>query len=176
LDQAAKKGLFYVHDTMNVTDAYLPDHRQHRDLFANMAKRSHFFLVAPAKMDFRIDTGGQIEIGSRYFEGAAAGTVLIGRKPESESFLELFGWQDAVIDIESDGSDLTAVLSRLWGQPERRLEISRRNSVESLLRHDWVYRWKEILSIAGLKPRAAMEERERRLKKIAEAAKKGEEE
>ena len=55
--KAAEQGnLFYVYDTLggsNIntasTDVY--DHRQHRNLFANIAKRSHYFLVAAAKMD-----------------------------------------------------------------------------------------------------------------------------
>jgi hypothetical protein len=48
--------------------------------------------------------------------------------------------------------------------------MSRRNAAEALLRHDWVYRWKQILEIAGLKPTMAMEARERRLLELAEMA------
>jgi hypothetical protein len=48
------------------------------------------------------------------------------------------------------------------------LEISRRNAKEALLHHDWVYRWKQILNIAGLKPTPKLEVREKRLKQMAE--------
>jgi hypothetical protein len=171
LDLVAKKGISYIYDTINVNDAYLPDYRQHRDLISNIAKRSRFFLVAPAKMDSPVDTEGQVEVGSRYFEGAAAGAVLIGKKFDGDSYHKLFGWQDAVIEIKSDGSDVADVLSDLSGHPERLREISRRNCTEALLRHDWAYRWKEILNIAGLKPRPAMEVRERRLNQTAKMAK-----
>ena len=41
------------------------DYRQHRELFANMAKRSRYSLVSPAKMDSPDETRGQVEIGYR---------------------------------------------------------------------------------------------------------------
>jgi hypothetical protein len=172
LEQAEAKGLFYIYDTLNVNDSNLPDHRKHRDLISNIAKRSRFFLVAPAKMDLADNTRGQSEVGSRYYEGAASGAVLLGKKPESESFRDLFGWPDAVIEINTDGSDLVNILTDLSGQPERLIEISRRNCTETLLRHDWTYRWKQILTIAGLKPRPALEARENRLKELADMAMK----
>ncbi len=57
---------------------------------------------------------------------------------------------------------------RLNGAPEQTFAISQRNAAEALLRHDWVYRWKEILQIAGLEPSPAMAARERRLKEVAD--------
>lgn len=75
-----------------------------------------------------------------------------------------------LVEIQPDGSDVAHVLSSLATQPERLLEISRRNAVEALLRHDWVYRWKTILKIVGLEPTPALEIRENRLKQMAEQA------
>jgi hypothetical protein len=92
--------------------------------------------------------------------------VLIGHAPESEAFRELFPWQDAVISLKADGSDIMKVLSSI--EPERISAISRRNAAESLLRHDWVYRWKEILRVAGIEPSPRMELREQRLRDFAE--------
>ena len=42
---------------------------------------------------------------------------------------------------------------------------------ETLRRHDWLYRWKDILAMAGLKPRPQMEAREMRLGELAALAK-----
>ncbi len=165
--QAGSGGIFYVYDTTSLSDADTLDHREHRDLVASLAKRSRFFLVAPAKMDASGECQGQSEIGSRYYEGAAAGAVLIGSEPEGDPFRELFGWPDAVVDIQADGSDVTRVIADLSRQPERMREISRRNAREALLRHDWAYRWEKILSIAGLEPGSAIEARKDRLKQLA---------
>jgi hypothetical protein len=145
------------------------NYREHRDFFSNMAKRSRFFVVAPAKVDTPEQTGGQIEIGARYYEGASAGSVMIGHTLECEAFRALFPWQDAVISLQADGSDVIKVLSGL--EPERISAISRRNAQEALLRHDWVYRWKEILRVAGIEPSPRMKLREQRLRDLADLSK-----
>src|SRR5215475_7426557 len=115
-------------------------------------KRSRYFLVAPAKAGLQEATGNQIELGYRYYEGSAAGTVMLGQIPYCETYNTMFNWQDAVVEIQADGSDVADVISMLAGQPERLKEISRRNAVEALLRHDWTYRWKKILDIVGIEP------------------------
>ena len=168
LDLAAHDGLFYIYDTFPGSMAHPPDHRQHRELLANIAKRCRFFVVGPAKLGVTEDMQGQAEVGYRFFEGCMAGSVMIGQAPECPSFRELFGWPDAVIPLQTDGSDVSDTLSRLQNQPDRLNEIGWRNAREALLRHDWVYRWRRILEIAGLTPTAAMEERERKLRALAE--------
>ena len=174
LHLAAKNEIFYVYDTFLASDTPVKDHRKHRDMLANFSKRSRYFFVAPGKMDLPEVTKGQSEIGFRYYEASAAGAVMLGQIPICESFRTMFDWQDAVIEIKPDGSDIEEVLKDLSAQPERLMEISRRNAVEALLRHDWVYRWKKILDIAGLKMTEEMENRENRLKQIAELARNGE--
>ena len=171
LHLARDKKIFYVHDTLqNTGDIEMQDHRQHRDLYANVAKRSRFFMVAVAKVDLRAHTHNQIEVPFRYFEGAAAGCVLLGQSPDCNSFGEMFNWPDAVVELQPDGSDVIEVLSKLATQPETLARISRRNAAEALLRHDWVYRWKEILTIAGLEPTPAMKAREAQLQERAAMA------
>ncbi|SJM90446.1 conserved hypothetical protein [Crenothrix polyspora] len=167
LDIAAKKKIFYVYDTVNTGSTPVRDYRQHREMLANIAKRVRYFVVAPAKMNSTNETGGQIEIGARYFEAAAAGAILLGQSPDCESFHNMFNWPDSVIEIQPDGSDAADVLSSLATQPDRLMEMSRRNARESLLRHDWLYRWQEILTISGLKPTPRLELRENRLKVMA---------
>jgi spore maturation protein CgeB len=170
--KAAKRGeLFYVHDThLNLGNAEVYDHRQHRDLLANMAKRSRYFMVGAAKMDALDERRGQVEVGHRYYQGAAAGTVMIGEAPDCEAYRELFGWPQAVIQAEPDGSDIMAVLRDLGSDPERTAAIRRRNAKEALLRHDWVYRWNEMFRVAGIKPSPGIAARERHLKDIADFA------
>jgi hypothetical protein len=168
LKATGRGDIFYVHDTFVGSMSDVLNYREHRDFLSNMAKRSRFFVVAPAKVGIPGETGGQVEVGARYYEGASAGTVLIGHAPECEAFRELFPWQDAVISLHADGSDVIKVLSSLEAEPERMSAISRRNAGEALLRHDWVYRWKEILRVAGIEPSPRMKLREQRLRDLAE--------
>ena len=167
LRAAVEKKLFYLHDTFHGSDMEPFDHREHRDLLANVAKRSRYFIVAPGKVNVPGETRGQSEIGYRYYEGAAAGAVMIGQAPDCRSFRERFNWPDAVIEVRTDGSDVAEVLSELNAQPERFCEISRRNAAGALLGHDWLYRWKQIFNVAGVSPSPRMAAREHRLKELA---------
>ncbi len=167
LEAAEGSELFYVYDTFPGADMEAYDHQQHRALLANMAKRARYYMVAPAKMDCMDETRGQIEFGSRFYEGAAGGAVMIGEKPDCDAFKELFPWPNAVIPIQGDGSDVLDVLARLDSRPEQTAAIGRRNAAEVLLRHDWIYRWKQIFRAAGVEPSPAMTAREGRLRQLA---------
>lgn len=169
LKLAALGKIFYVHDTMeNSGNALTSDYQAHRNAYANMAKRSHLFMVAQGFVDTADRTRGQIEVGFRYYEGSAAGAILVGQTPDCDTFRQTFDWPDAVVDIKPDGSDTVQVITDLLADPDRLQRISRRNAVEALLRHDWVYRWKEIFAIAGIKPTRRMKTREKRLKQLAD--------
>ncbi|HUB13732.1 MAG TPA: glycosyltransferase [Acetobacteraceae bacterium] len=166
---ASERGdIFYLYDSHaggGMTE--VQDYRQHRELFANIAKRSRHFVVAAAKMnqpDYRQD---QIEVGYRYYEGAAAGAVLIGDAPDCDAYRELLGWPEAVIQIRSDGSDTMAVLQELGSDQERLAAISRRNTQQALLRHDWAHRWQEMFRIVGSDP-PRKPARGQRLRRLAE--------
>ena len=126
--------------------------------------------MAPGKVNVPEETHGQIEVGFRYFEGSAAGTIMIGEAPDCEPFRSMFEWPDAVVHARSDGSNAGEVLAALMSQPERMNEISRRNAESALLRHDWIYRWKRILDIAGVQPPRGMHLRETQLKELANSA------
>lgn len=167
---AAQQEIFYIHDTFAGSDMEPPDHRQHRSLLANVAKRSRYFIVAPGKMDTPGETAGQVEVGYRYFEGAASGSVMIGQAPKCDAFPELFAGRDAVIEINPDGSDVRDILAALDRQPERLDAISQYNATEALLRHDWMYRWQRILDTAGVARSSGMQGREHRLRELVPGA------
>jgi len=169
LKMAEQKKIFYLYDTIIRKETARPT--EHRSLIANIAKRSRYFLVNPAKINRQIQTGGQNEIGFRYFEGAAAGTVMIGDHPKTKIFEEHFGWHDSVIRTPFDSPDIAGILAELDSQPERIAEARKNNVVQSLLRHDWAYRWNSVLKITGLTPTKALANRLQQLKKLAEEIK-----
>ena len=170
LTDARTKRFFYLYDSsVNASDFEVRDHRSHRELYASVAMRSRFYMVAPAKAASRDQTHGQSEVAFRYFEGAAAGCVLVGQAPTSPSFRALFDWPDSVVEIRPDGSDALEVLTNLAADEERLQRASRQNVSNALLRHDWVYRWRDILRIAGIEPTRAMRHREERLGEHANA-------
>ena len=156
---------YYMYDT--VFNCPVTSHADHRRRLADMIKRSRFFLVNIASWHKGERTGGQQVFGCRYFEGAAAGAVLIGVAPHNASFDEAFGWRDSVIPLPFDSGDIADVIAELDADPSRLERISKTNVVNSLRRHDHVYRWGQILSIAGLKETAVMEHRRHELAELA---------
>ena len=132
-------------DGLNVEEV-----RQHRLLLAGAIQNSRYFIVQRAKANVEVQTTAQEELGFRYFEGAAAGAVMIGSAPRVESFDHHFDWPDAVIPMEYDYPEIGELIAELDGQPERMERIRRENVVQSLRRHDWCHRWSEILETVGL--------------------------
>lgn len=167
-----EQGLFYLHDSNDAHSRQTwnaANHREHRMLTADLIQRSRYFVVNPAKMDCQAETAGQQEIGYRFFEGAAGGAVMIGQPVANARFYKSFDWTDAVIAMPNDSRDLGEFLFQLNRQP-RRLEAARRHNVrESLLRHDWVYRWEQMLQQLDLAPSPKLEARKQQLRARARA-------
>jgi hypothetical protein len=165
---AARKEIFYIYDTLPGTLIQPRDHRQHRDLLASCAQRARFFVTYPAKVDADDERRGQSEVGARFYEGAAAGAVLIGQAPTIPAFAQDFSWPDAVVDVGSAENTLRETLSALEANPARTQALRRTNALEAIRRFDWGYRWRQLLEIAGLPPTPALLARERKLQQLAE--------
>jgi Glycosyl transferases group 1 len=167
LDMSRTDGLFYLHDSISGSQAN--NSKEHRALVANLAKRSKYFLAYPGKIDEPHNIGQQIEFGYRYFEGAAAGTIMLGERPNNEVFPKVFDWPDAVTRLPYDSTEIDKVIADLDSDPERQERIRRTGITQALMRHDWVYRWETVLNAAGLEPMQGALDRKERLKKLVES-------
>ena len=165
LETATTRPMLYLYDTIAGSTTNQP--KEHRALFANLAKRSRYFIVNPGLIDRPDVRGEQSEMGYRYFEGAGAGTIMIGERPKNREFDELFDWPDAVIELPYGSDRIDEVIRELDSQPERQEQIRKRNVVEALTRHDWAYRWETVLETVGLEPLAGLVDRIAKLKKLA---------
>ena len=116
LELVDRDRIFYVYDTLQTGESQASDHREHRDLYANTAKRSRFFVVAPSKVDVPEETRGQVEVAFRYYEGAAAGTVMVGHAPDCAPFRQMF--EEA---LQIQGQPSTNPRSRMCRRPPRLL-------------------------------------------------------
>ena len=166
LKMVRESGLFYLHDSIGGSQAI--NSKEHRALFANVAKRSRYFIVNPGKIDEPNLTGRQMEAGNRYFEGAASGAIMVGERADNEVFEDLFDWPDAVTHLPYDSDNIDAVIRDLDADPARQDRIRRTGIVQALMRHDWVYRWETILKAVGLEPMQEALERKSRLRRLVE--------
>lgn len=162
LRMATNDDMLYVYDTIRDLTAY--DIEEHRLQLSNLGKRSRYYIVNPGSIDEPEKIGGQLEFGPRYFEGLAAGTILLGDWPKNnKEFDRIFNWPDAVIHVPYGSEDIREVIRELDNDLSRQEKIRNHNLSEALSKHDWVYRWESVLQFAGLQPLAQLLERKRRL-------------
>jgi hypothetical protein len=161
-----ERGLFYLYDTFR-GNLPVPDPVEHRTLLAEKVKRTSFFLANKAKVDEVGERGAQEEVGSRFFEGAAAGAVMIGDPPDVASFPENFDWPDAVVHLPYGSTEVAELLDVLTQDPERLRNIRLANVRNCLERHDWSERWSQILAWAGIAPTEKLTRHQSRLRQLA---------
>ena len=165
---ANKNNFFYMYST--ITKSFMRNYNEHRSLYRNLVKRSRYFIAYKPKFNLTSHTGGQEELNVRFFEGAAGGAVILGMPPDCEAFSQNFDWSDAVIPLPEDTTNIREIIAHLDSQPERLNKIRTDNVVNSLLRHDWVYRWEKILAAVDIPISPGMIERKAKLKQLAKIA------
>ena len=172
---ATERRIFYYYDTVAASGIglrqrsfHVDDASEHRLLLASLLQRSRFFIANRALVnEAEITTE---EISGRFYEGAAAGTIMLGEAPRTEEFKRQFDWPDAVIPLPFDSPDVGRMLLELNSDPQRLARISRDNVRNAALRHDWVHRLRTVFETLGVQPTEAMLERESRLEGIAAEA------
>jgi hypothetical protein len=163
--QLAHEGrIFYMFDTVN--RSVLLDHKQHRFQLASFIKRAKCFVAYKGKVDMPEQTGGQEEIGFRFFEGAAGGAVVIGEAPGNGEFARQFDWPDALVPLPFGAREVAPLLAELERDQERVQRIRRQNVLGILRRHDIVHRWEEVLGRLSLEPTEPMKRRKDQLRRL----------
>ncbi|SEM16796.1 Glycosyl transferases group 1 [Pseudoxanthomonas sp. GM95] len=165
---AAQDGnFFYVHDVLKA--GAVTDWAEHRGQSAAMIKRAKYFVA----YDFTVDTTGIFKgvrknaLATRYFEGTAGGSIVLGSRQQCVEFAEHFDWEDAVIEMPPNTPDVGAFLADLSNQRER-LELARATNVsQALRRHDWAHRWAQLLDMVGLPRSPRLQQRIDRLTNMA---------
>lgn len=171
MKMAETESFHYIYDTTSA-DRVL-DPAEHRKLYANILKRSRYFMVNPALIDRPDIRGSQIEIGYRYFDGIAAGAILVGERPVNGVFKSLFDWPDSLMDLPYSSPEIGAVMRRLDERPDEQEHLRQQNVRQALQRHDWAHRWEAILERAGLDPLPGLAARKARLGRLGEMADAG---
>ncbi len=167
LKLAESKNFFYHYDSLKTSENRIANHYHHRTQNANILKNSRYFITHRAKINLPQLTKNQSEIGYRYFEGAASGTVMLGSTPKNDAFKHYFDWDKVVIPIKFDESNIQGIIAELDKQPRLLETISKNNVRNSLLKHDWLYRWQQILDRLQLMPNQKAIARKTKLKKLA---------
>jgi hypothetical protein len=174
---ARDRRFFYYYDTVAASGdgekqrTFHVDHAgEHRLLLASLLQRSRYFIANRGRVNEPELVMGRDEIPGRFYEGAAAGTVMLGEPPRTEEFQRQFGWPDALIPLSFDSPDVGRALLELDEDPQRLDRIRRDNVRNAALQHDWVHRLRTVFETVGIPPTEAMLARERGLQALAAQA------
>jgi Glycosyl transferases group 1 len=174
LEEADRQQSFYYYDTVAASGTDLKQRtfrvespNEHRRMLATILKHSSYFIANRGYVNTPEFTQGREEISGRYYEGAAAGTVMIGEAPGVEEFERQFDWPDAAIHLPFHSPDIGRILADLDGDHERLRAVRRNNAREAALRHDWLHRIQVVFDVLGLTPTEGMRARAHRLDQIA---------
>jgi len=156
-----ERGYFYHYDVWKNQNV-AQDWAAVRNWNAELIRRSRYYLVwDPAHAGAsRADAGTQQTLSTRYFEGAAGGAIMLGSAPDCAEYHDAFDWADAVVPLQGDPAQ---VIDALEDDPARSNRIRAQNMRQSLMRHDWAHRWRQVLATFGLAPTARHLAREQRL-------------
>jgi Glycosyl transferases group 1 len=174
LDDAERRQSFYYYDTVAASGASLKQRtfrvdrpQEHRRMLATLLKHSCYYIANRGHVNEPEFTAGREEISARFYEGAAAGAVMIGEPPRTKEFKRQFDWPGALIDVPFDSPDIGRILAELNSDPERLRAIRRSNVREAALRHDWLHRIQVVFDTLGLAPTEKMRARAKQLDQIA---------
>ncbi|WP_246275438.1 hypothetical protein [Brasilonema bromeliae] len=93
---------------------------------------------------------------------------MIGTPPVCEAYTTYFNWSNAVIEIPYDAANVADIIAELDARPDHLNRIRKDNLMNSLLRHDWLYRWEQIIEKVGLNTTPEMLSRKTYLANLAE--------
>ncbi len=135
---AKRSQRFYLYDTAIRSDP--EDMADHRDQFRSRLTATKIAIVLPAKINRGDEIRKQHEVGFRFFECLAAGTVLVGEPPRTH-VADGSAWAGRTRSCRSIPS---AISNGRWticsGTTAGDARISARNTRESLCRHDVAHR------------------------------------
>lgn len=83
----------------------------------------------------------------RWFENIGAGSVVVGKRPQSKMCDEYLNWPDSTIELPDDPAQGTEFIKDLLEDKERLKAISQRNYAKSLEKNDWRLRIRTILNV-----------------------------
>ena len=180
LELAQQRRIFYFYDTVRASGPrgkqltfHVGNPAEHRLFLANVLRRSRYYLAYRSRVNEPEQTEGREEISGRFYEGAAAGAVLLGEAPRSAEFGRQFDWPDAVVRLPFDSPDVGDFLAALEREPERLERIHRTNAQQAALRHDWLYRLETVFGAVGLAFTDGMRARRARLAELARLGEAG---
>lgn len=136
----------YFHSTFSGTQ--VENQQEHVSLMRKLLGHSKISLCFEASNLARFR--GQSPLLYRWFEAWAAGCTVVGKRPFGQQVSELMDWENSTIEIPDNPADWIPFFEALLADEATLTLNAKRNYRQSMLRHDWRYRIKDMLTTVGL--------------------------
>lgn len=136
----------YFHTTFAGADVFDP--QEHMILMSKLLSRSRINICFESSYVPRFR--GYSPLLLRWFEGWSCGCAIVGKRPFGKGVAPLLDWENSTIELPDAATDWIPFFEDLLENEDLLSEISQRNYREALLRHDWRYRLREMLTTLGL--------------------------
>jgi hypothetical protein len=130
----------YFHSTFK--EPYVHNLAEHTLLLSKLLSCSRISLCFEPSYVPRFQ--GYSPMVYRWFEGWASGCTIVGRKPWGKGTAQLMDWENSTYELPDDPNNWIPFFEQLLDDKTTLLKNSQRNYRESLLRHDWRYRIRDI--------------------------------
>lgn len=148
----------FFHNTAS-GGASAPDRERYRATFWQILRKSQISLAFDHFHANRNNAAEHSYVGPRWFEGLAAGAVIVGKAPPSPDKARLLNWADSTIELPDDPAEAPEFVAQLLADPERLRAASKANLIGMLRQNDWRHRLAEIFEQIGLSRGARFDER-----------------
>lgn len=145
---AHRTGAYYEFDTL--LDARLADGREHRRHYYEQIARSRAFVANPARFDLPELCGAAQEVGLRYLEALACGTVVLGGHAGSPVLRRVLVDPPGFVELAVDAEHLGLDVQELLGDHRTLLELGLANRSLAVAHHDVLHRWQLMAAELGL--------------------------
>ncbi len=144
-------GRIYHHtDHMRVTAIH--DVYAHRRFFWQTLRASKIALAFDALAANNNQRFTFSFVGQRWFESAAAGCVIMGRRPNCPEMNKLFFWEDSTIELPEKSEEMLLFIEETLKNTQRIQTIATRNYSYMAGYHDWRNRLFSMLEVLDIPP------------------------
>jgi hypothetical protein len=151
LDLSRRADLFYHYQTASAPQAI--DLAENQALLGNLYQRAKIQVNWPIDETNAMRTGEGSAITARWFESAASGGIVVGRRPPGRDFDRVFPFDGFVreIDLHTTGDSKRVVTAALADRSDRAERLALAEHVRTV--HTWAVRWRQIVEACGALPR-----------------------
>ncbi|TVQ41743.1 MAG: glycosyltransferase family 1 protein [Gloeocapsa sp. DLM2.Bin57] len=148
----------FYYDVIARANQKYPEIVSYRERIDYQYRKQLFYLLRHSKLALLFDNPYTKQkrkipysyLTVRWFEASASGCAIVGKRPTTSLYNELFPWENATIELPDDPQEGIEFIENLLEDESRLHTMHKRNYLENLIRNDWRHRIKYMLEVINI--------------------------